>query len=328
MVKKMSTVLMSHELYKDGMDLLKKNANVIVANNSDMQAVIEKLKKADALILRVGRITREIMEQCPDLKVISRPGVGVDNVDMEAATELGIAVVIAPGTNKRSVAEHAVGLAYSITKNVAESCLETAKGNFDIRNKYMAIELQNHHVGIIGFGNIGRETAKIFAANEMKVHIYDPFVTQETADDLGYIYHENLEELLGECDVISLHMPSLPETKNMFSKKQFEAMKSGMFIVNCARGDIIDEDALYDGLVSGKVAGAAVDVLKSEPMDKNSKLFTLSNFIATPHMAALTKESAARTSLLTVEGTLAILRGEKWDFIANKEVYKHPRWMK
>lgn len=321
------TVLMSHALYETGMNLLRDNADVIVANNSDMKAIINDLKKADGLILRVGRITREIMEQCPNLKVIARPGVGVDNVDLEAATELGIPVVIAPGTNKRSVAEHAVGMAYAITKNIVESHKETAEGNFNIRNKYMAIELEQHHVGIIGFGNIGKETAKIFANNEMQVHVYDPFVKQETVEKgYGYIYHAELADLLQVCDVISLHMPSLPETKGMLNAERFAQMKDGIFIVNCARGDIIDEEALYEALKSGKVAGAAVDVLCSEPMDIKSKLFTLPNFIATPHMAALTKESADRTSRLTVEGTLAVLRGEKWDKVANIEVYQHKRW--
>lgn len=320
------TVLLSHALYETGMMLLREEAEVVVADNSDMAAVIEDLKRADALILRVGRITKEIMMACPNLKVIARPGVGVDNVDVEAATELGIPVVIAPGTNKRSVAEHAVGMAYAITKNIQESHAETAKGNFNIRNRYSAIELDNHHVGIVGFGNIGRETAKLFASNAMIVHVYDPFVTKESVEADRYIYHEELEALLGACDVISLHMPSLTKTRRMFNKERFAAMKAGMFIVNCARGDIIDEEALYEALRCGKVAGAAVDVLCSEPMDVKNKLFTLPNFIATPHMAALTKESAARTAKLTAQGTLAVLRGEKWAQVANREAYLHARW--
>lgn len=321
------TVLMSHALYETAMDVLEKNVSVTVANNSDMNAILKDLQKADGLILRVGRVTREIMEQCPNLKVISRPGVGVDSVDVKAATELGIPIVIAPGTNKRSVAEHAVGMAYAITKNIVESHQETAAGNFGIRNKYMAIELENHHVGIVGFGSIGKETAKIFANNEMVVHVYDPFVPQDVVEkEYQYVYHADLSDLLGACDVISLHMPSLPETRGMFNAERFAQMKDGIFVVNCARGDIIDEDAFYAALQSGKVAGAAVDVLCSEPMDTASKLFSLPNFIATPHMAALTQESADRTAGLTVEGTLAVLRGEKWPKVANPEVYQHQRW--
>ena len=323
------TVLMSHALYKTAMDVLRENANVIVADNSDMNAVIDDLKKADGLILRVGKMTRDIMEQCPNLKVIARPGVGVDNVDIKSATELGIPVVIAPGTNKRSVAEHAVGMAYAITKNIVESHMETGRGNFNIRNKYMAIELEGHQVGIVGFGSIGKEKEKIFANNEMQVHVYDPFVPRDIVEtNYHYTYHAELADLLRICDVLSLHMPSLPSTRGMFNAERFTQMKDGIFIVNCARGDVIDEEALYSALKSGKVAGAAVDVLCSEPMNKESRLFTLPNFIATPHMAALTKESADRTARLTVEGTLAVLRGEKWDKVANKEVYQHKRWQR
>lgn len=324
----MSIVLLSHRLYEDGMRMLEKEADVIIADNSNMREVLEDLKKADGLILRVGRMDRVIMEACPNLKVIARPGVGVDNVDMEAATALGIPVVIAPGTNLRSVAEHAVALMYAITKNIMESHAETKTGNFSIRNKYMAIELSGRNIGIIGFGNIGKETAKICQGNGMKVFVYDPYVSREAVEAMGYTFVADLYEILGASDVISLHMPSTPATRKMFGAKAFKAMKEGIFIVNCARGDIVDEAALYEALVTGKVAGAAVDVMDAEPMDPNHKLFALNNFIATPHMAALTQESAFRTSQLTVRGTLAVIRGEKWPHVADREVYRHPRWIK
>jgi D-3-phosphoglycerate dehydrogenase len=130
------------------------------------------------------------------------------------------------------------------------------------------------------------------------------------------------------CDVFSLHMPSTEETRNMFSAEQFALMKPGAFLVNCARGETVDEEALYDALISNKLAGAAVDVMADEPMKKENRLFSLPNFIVTPHMAALTRESAARTSALTAEGTLAVLRGEHWPNVANPKVYEHPRWKK
>jgi D-3-phosphoglycerate dehydrogenase len=321
-----SIVLLSHRLYEDGMKILEKETETIIANNSNMAEVIADLKKADGLILRVGDIDRKIMETCPKLKVIARPGVGVDNVDLEAATALGIPVVIAPGTNLRSVAEHAVALMYTITKNVVESYHETKAGNFGIRSKYMAIELFDHNVGIIGFGNIGKETAKICSGNGMKVFVYDPYVEREAVAAMGYHYVADLPDILSLVDVISLHMPLIPSTRKMFGSKEFQTMKQGAFIVNCARGGIIDEEALYEALESGQVAGAAVDVLETEPMDPNNKLFSLHNFIATPHMAALTQESASRTTQLTVRGTLAVMNGEKWPHVANREVYRHPRW--
>ena len=167
----MSVVLLSHRLYEDGMAVLEQGARTVVADSSDLRNNLELVRQADGIVLRVGRIGRELMEACPNLRVISRPGVGVDTVDVAAATELGIPVVVAPGTNLRSVAEHAVALIYTITKNVYESHEKTARGEFGIRNKYAAIELLGKRVGIAGFGNIGKETARICRNNEMDVSV-------------------------------------------------------------------------------------------------------------------------------------------------------------
>ncbi len=322
----MSVVLLSHRLYEDGMAVLEQGAKTVVADSSDLRKNIDLVKQADGIVLRVGRIGRDLMEACPKLRVISRPGVGVDTVDMEAATELGIPVVVAPGTNLRSVAEHAVALIYAITKNVYESHEKTAKGEFGIRNKYAAIELMGKRVGIAGFGHIGKETARICRNNEMEVSVYDRFVPAEVVQGFGYTHEPELNGLLTSCDVFSLHMPATKETANMFGASQFAAMKPGAFLVNCARGEIVDEVALFDVLNSGHLAGAAVDVMADEPMKKDNRLFSLPNFIATPHMAALTRESASRTSQLTAQGTLAVLRGERWPHVANPQAYQHPRW--
>ena len=322
----MSIVLLSHRLYEDGMRVLEAEVETIVADSSDLRKNLEQVQKADGIVLRVGRVERDLIEACPALRVISRPGVGVDTVDIAAATEFGIPIVIAPGANLRSVAEHSVALIYAITKNVYESHAHTASGDFGIRNKYAAIELAGKRVGIVGFGNIGKETARICKNNDMEVSVYDPFVPPKVAEALGYRHESDLFTLLGSCDLFSLHMPATPETKHLFGAKQFFAMKKGAFLINCARGEIVDEAALFDSLRSGYLAGAAVDVMADEPMNKDNKLFTLPNFIATPHMAALTKESAARTSVLTAEGTLAVLRGERWPHVANPSVYDHQRW--
>lgn len=322
----MSVVLLSHRLYEDGMAVLEQGAETVVADSSDLRNNLDLVKYAEGIVLRVGRIGRELIEASPNLRVISRPGVGVDTVDVAAATELGIPVVVAPGTNLRSVAEHAVALIYAITKNVYESHEKTAKGEFGIRNKYAAVELMGKRVGIAGFGNIGKETARICRNNDMDVSVYDPFVPAEVVEKLGYTHEPELGGLLKTCDVFSLHMPATRETANMFGAPQFAAMKPGAFLVNCARGEIVDEAALFEALSSGHLAGAAVDVMADEPMKKDNTLFALPNFIATPHMAALTKESASRTSKLAAEGTLAVLRGEHWPHVANPQVYQHPRW--
>lgn len=324
----MHRIMLSHELYKDGMKLLRENAEVVVADTADIASVLTELQKCDGLILRVGNISGDIIRQCPSLKVIARPGVGVDSVDVKTATALGIPVVIAPGTNARSVAEHAVALAYAITKNVVESHGETAKGNFGIRNKYAAMEWEGHNTAIIGFGNIGRMTAGLFARQDMKIHVYDPYVKRKDVEACGYVWHEKLNECLAVGDIISLHMPSTEETRGMIGKDQFSVMRKGSFLINCARGDIVDEAALYLALTEGPLAGAAVDVMQKEPIDPRNKLFECANFIATPHMAALTQESSARTSRITAEGTLAVLAGERWKNVADPEVYRHEKWLK
>jgi D-3-phosphoglycerate dehydrogenase len=322
----MSVVLLSHRLYEDGMRVLEREAETIVADSPDLRKQPALAEQADAIVLRVGRIDRELMASCPRLKVISRPGVGVDTVDVEAATELGIPVVIAPGANLRSVAEHTVALIYAIAKNVCESGAMTAGGGFEIRNKYAAVELAGKRVGIVGFGHIGRETARICRNNDMEVSVFDPFISPDAAESLGYRYDRELAALLESCDIVSLHLPATPETRSMFGTGQFATMKPGAFLVNCARGEIVDEDALFDALSSNRLAGAAVDVMVDEPMNQENRLFSLANFIATPHMAALTRESAARTSTLTAQGTLAVLRGEEWPHVANPAAYRHPRW--
>jgi D-3-phosphoglycerate dehydrogenase len=322
----MKNVLLSHSLYKDGMAVLAKEVKTVVADSSDLHSCLDILKQVDGVVLRVGRIGRDIIAVCPRLKVISRPGVGVDNVDVQAATEYGIPVVIAPGANLRSVAEHTLALLYSITKNVVESTQETVRGNFSIRNKYAAVELKGKTLGIVGFGNIGKETARVGRNNEMNIIAYDAFVPKEKFEQYGYAYVESLDELLERSDFISLHVPATADTKKMLGTDQFKKMKAGAFLVNCARGDVVDEDALYEALKNGHLAGAAVDVMGDEPMLPGNKLFALPNFIATPHMAALTQEGAARTSVMAAEGTLAVLRGERWPHVVNPEVYQHERW--
>ena len=324
----MKTIVFSHALHDASMVLLERDPDieVLIGDKSEPGEYLDALKRADAFILRVGRMTGALIRECPELKVISRPGVGVDVVDVQTATEFGIPVVIAPGANTRSVAEHAMALFYTIAKNVVESHNETKSGNFFIRNRGVARELKGLKAGVIGFGNIGRETAKIFRNNELEILVYDPFVKEEIVNAMGYAMVPDLLAILGMSDVITLHMPSIPETRGMFGKKEFDAMKDGIFVINCARGDILVEEALCDALHSGKVAGAAVDVMCAEPMDAANPLFELPNFIATPHMASLTVEAFASVSMMTVQGTLAVLRGERWPYVFNQDAYEHPRW--
>jgi len=322
----MKTVLLSHPLYKPGMEALEGKASLIIPNNGDSDIIIEDLKKADGFILRIGKIDRKAIEACGKLRVITRPGVGVDNVDVQAATEKGIPVVICPAANTRAVAEHTVALMFAIAKNVVESDVETRKGNFSIRNKYAAVELSGKTVSIIGFGNIGKTVAQICSCLGMNICIYDPFIKKETVSAMGYTLSEDLVQTVKSGDYITIHMPSLPETRNIINDQLLSEMKPGAFFINCARGDIVDEAALYRALKNKRIAGAAVDVLVDEPMKSDHPLMSLSNFIISPHMAAQTQETTAAVVSMAVNGTLAVLNGEKWPHVCNPEVYMHDRW--
>lgn len=322
----MRTVLLSHPLYKPGMDALEGKAELIIPNDGDSDRILEELKKADGFILRIGKIDRKAMLACERLRVITRPGVGVDNVDVATATELGIPVVICPAANSRSVAEHTVALMFALAKNLVESDAETRKGNFGIRNKYAAVELVGKTLSVVGFGNIGRVVAAMSAALGMKIVAYDPFVGRETVEALGYGYAATLEEALAAGDFVSLHMPSLPETRGLMNDARFAAMRKSAFLINCARGDIVDEGALYRALADKRIAGAAVDVLSAEPMRADNPLMALPNFVVTPHMAAQTQESTAAVVRMAVEGTLAVLDGKEWPNVCNPQVYEHPKW--
>ncbi|ADK80799.1 hydroxyacid dehydrogenase [Sediminispirochaeta smaragdinae] len=323
----MSTVVLSHALYDPGMRLLEQNGiDVVIPNNGNSDDILEDLQKADGFILRIGKIDRKAIEACPDLKVITRPGVGVDNVDVQAATEHGIPVVICPAANSRSVAEHTIALMFAASKNLIESDRETRKGNFGIRNKYAAVELKDKTLAVLGFGHIGREVASMAAALGMKVVAYDPFLDKQKVESMGYGHAGSLEEAVSAGDFVTLHMPSLPETKGMINKSVFSQAKETAYFINCARGDIVNEQDLYDALASGSIAGAAVDVLSLEPMEASSPLMRLDNFIVTPHMAGQTREATTTIVTMAVEGTLAVLKGEKWPHVCNPEVYGRQAW--
>ena len=324
----MYSIVLSHPLYKPGMDALVGKADLIIPNDGDSDRILDQLKKADGFILRIGEIDQKAIEACPNLRVITRPGVGVDNVDVAAATARGIPVVICPSANSRAVAEHAVALMFALAKNLVESDAETRKGNFGIRNKYAAVELAGRTVSVIGFGNIGKIVASLCSAIGMKIVAYDPFVDAKAVEALGYRRAATIAEAVALGDFVTLHMPSLPETKNLMNEALFALMKPTAFLVNCARGDIVDEAALLRALAEKRIAGAGVDVLSAEPMKAENPIMKMKNLIITPHMAAQTQESTAAVVRMAVEGTLAVLDGVKWPNVCNPQAYDHPRWVK
>lgn len=322
----MNKIVISHPLYRDGMALLEGKAEIVITNDGDSDRILDSLIDADAYILRIGKIDRKAIERCEKLKVITRPGVGYDSVDVQAATERGIPVVLCPAANARAVAEHTVALLLACAKNIVESVNETKAGNFGIRNRYAAVDIVDKMLVVLGFGNIGRQVAKLCAALDMKVGVFDPFVKRETAEEMGYVYFENMLDALAAADFVSLHMPSMPSTRGMIAAEQFKAMKPTAFFLNAARGDVVNETALIAALKNGEIAGAGLDVLVEEPFPADHPFMTMPNVVLTPHMAAQSQETVSKLVTMAAEGTLAVLRGEKWPYVANPEVYDHPRW--
>lgn len=322
----MNKIVISHPLYRDGMALLEGKAEIVITNDGDSDRILDSLIDADAYILRIGKIDRKAIERCEKLKVITRPGVGYDSVDVQAATERGIPVVLCPAANARAVAEHTVALLLACAKNIVESVNETKAGNFGIRNRYAAVDIVDKMLVVLGFGNIGRQVAKLCAALNMKVGVFDPFVKRETAEEMGYVYFENMLDALAAADFVSLHMPSMPSTRGMIAAEQFKAMKPTAFFLNAARGDVVNEPALIAALKNGEIAGAGLDVLVEEPFPADHPFMTMPNVVLTPHMAAQSQETVSKLVTMAAEGTLAVLRGEKWPYVANPEVYDHPRW--
>ncbi|MED3661071.1 phosphoglycerate dehydrogenase [Ureibacillus sp. FSL K6-8385] len=286
-------VFIADPLSEDGIYPLREekdlNLEIIIDTGNSKEELIEKIKDVDALIVRSAtKVTREVIEAAKKLKLIGRAGVGVDNIDLQAATERGIIVVNAPDGNTNSAAEHTIAMMTSLARHIPQAYLSLKNGKWD-RKSFVGVELKNKTLGIIGLGRIGTEVAYRAKGQRMNVMAYDPFLTEERAQELG-VTKSTVDEICKEADFITVHTPLLPETKNMINKEKFDLMKPGVRIINCARGGIINEDDLYDAIVEGKVAGAALDVFVEEPA-VGHKLLDLPQVIATPHLGASTVEA-------------------------------------
>jgi D-3-phosphoglycerate dehydrogenase len=252
-----------------------------------------------ALIIRSAtKVTSEIIEAAKNLKVIGRAGSGLDNVDKTAATKKGIVVMNTPGGNTITTAEHTIALLVSLARRIPQATISMKAGRWE-KKKFLGIELFNKTLGIIGIGNIGSQVAKRAQALEMNVIAYDPFLSEEKAKAMG-VGKVNLPELFRRSDFITIHTPLTSETKNMINKNSLEIMKPGVRIINCSRGGIVNEKDLYDALVTGKVAGAALDVFEKEPPEDNP-LLTLDNVICTPHLGASTREAQENVAIAIAE---------------------------
>lgn len=318
--------VMTQAVCPEGMKLLDGIADIYVANDRDPNNYLDEMQNADAIIVRIAKMDANAIAHSPNLKVIGRTGVGYDTVDVAEATKRGIPVVVTPGANNRAVAEHSVAFMFALSKNLVESHVEQMKGNYGIRNKGVAFELQGKTVLVLGLGAIGREVAKICTAIGMKAIGYDPFLTEEQIAAIGCEPCKDYREALPRADVVTVHVPLMDSTRNMIDEAEIATMKKTALVINCARGGIINEKALAKALNEDRLGGAGIDCFEQDPPSVDNELMNAKNVIVSPHSAAQTKEAVVNMATMCVNGCLAICRGEKWPFVADKKVYDHPIW--
>ncbi|MDL4840946.1 phosphoglycerate dehydrogenase [Aquibacillus rhizosphaerae] len=302
-------VLISDPLSEEGIQPLEAadNIEVVVSTDLSPEQLAEEIGKYDALLVRSQtKVTKEIIEKASKLKIIGRAGVGVDNIDLDAATEHGVIVVNAPDGNTNSAAEHTMAMLMSLARKIPQAFYALKNQKWD-RKSHVGVELKGKTLGVIGLGRIGAEVATRAKGQRMNIIAYDPFLTEEKADQMGVDYG-TVEDVVRKADFITVHTPLLKETKHLINKAAFELMKDGVQIVNCARGGIIDEDALYEAIVNKKVAGAALDVFEQEPA-VNHKLLELPEVIATPHLGASTVEAQENVAIDVSEDVANFLSG-------------------
>jgi len=302
-------VLVAEHISDEAVELMRREGlHVDVKIGLKKEEIMEIIQDYEALIVRSQvKVDRDIIEKGKNLKIIGRAGVGVDNIDLDAATERGIIVVNAPGGNTISTAEHTIALLLALARKIPQAYLSMREKKWD-RKRFTGVELRGKTVGVIGLGRVGFEVAKRCKALEMNVLAYDPYIPQERAQQIGAKLVD-LETLLKESDVITLHVPKTKETVGLIKKEQIELMKKGVMIVNTARGGIIDEKALIEGLQSGKIGGVALDVYEKEPPDFNSPIFSFENVITTPHLAASTEEAQLSVGLIVAEDIVNLAKG-------------------
>lgn len=302
----MAKVLLPEMIDSAGIQFLKDRGYLIKRCGMEESDIMDSIKDCEAIICRNVKISRQIMEAAPNLKVIARHGVGLDTIDLDAAREKGVWVTNAPESNTNAVAEQTIAALLCGARKLRECDNLVRNGEFSGRNAIKGFELRNRKLGVIGFGRIGRSVAAI-AKNGfgMEVYYYDPFVAG-TENDI-YNHVDSLEELLSTVDVATIHMPLTKDTYHLMGKKEFGYMKKGAFFINYARGPLIDINALIDAVKEKRLSGAALDVFEDEAIEKNNILCSLPEIVLSPHTAAFTEESLKNMALhaaITVDEVL------------------------
>lgn len=312
----MPKILIADKLDSYGLDLLAKaGAEIRIVADGERDRLPELIADVDALVVRSAtKVTADLLRAGKKLKVVGRAGVGVDNVDVRAATDLGILVVNAPTANLTSATEHSLALLLALARQIPAADASMKRGEWD-RKTFLGVELEGKTLGVVGFGRIGQRVAERAKAFGMEILASDPFLDAGVARRLG-VELVSIDDLIARADALTLHTPLTPETKNIISRERIFAMKPQMLLVNCARGGLIDEDALLEALDAGRIGGAAFDVYIEEP-PKDRRLAHHPKVVATPHIGAQTREAQERISEETAHMLLAALAGEMPDAAVN-----------
>ena len=290
----MTKIVIADEIDAEGLKPLKGKNGFTLVHVQDTPQLLKEIGDAQALLVRSKtQVDDSLLARGPQLKFVGRAGVGVDNIDVPSASKRGIVVANVPGGNTISAAEHTMALLLAVSRNIPKAHASLSQGLWE-RNKFIGTELQGKTLGLIGFGRIGREVARRAMSFEMKVLAYDPFVSEQNMKAQG-VSAASLDEVLEKSDYISLHMPVTEQTKGMINEKTLAQMKTECRLINCARGELVDETALVNALKSGKIKAAALDVFSSEP-PKSKDLLTLDNVVLTPHLGASTQEAQVKVA--------------------------------
>jgi D-3-phosphoglycerate dehydrogenase len=309
-------VLVTEQLSEAGLEMLRRDFRVDVRPELAADGLVEAIGPYDALVVRSQtQVTADVVAAGENLKVIARAGIGLDNVDVDAATRRGVVVVNAPQSNIVSAAEHTIALLLSQARNVPQASADLKAGRWD-RGAYRGVELQGKTLGVVGLGRVGALVAQRAAAFGMRIIAFDPYVPKERAKEMGIELMPTLEALLVQADFVTIHLPRTPDTEGLIGERELALVKEGVRLVNTARGGIVDEGALAKAIEEGRVAGAALDVFAEEPTT-DSPLFGFDQVVVTPHLGASTSEAQDKAGASVAEMVRLALSGEFVPYAVN-----------
>jgi len=314
-------VVIAGPIHPEGQAQLEREARVVVSEETEASVIGAAAEARGVLVRTRPRLTEALMAACPRLTVVGRHGAGLDTVDIPAATRLGIAVVHAPGSNAQAVAEHTLMLMLGCAKRALQVDRWTRARDWRARWDAGNAELAGKTLGVVGVGSIGRRVARFAGAIGMRVLGYDPYLTPEEVRRRGAEPVESLEALLPQVDVLTCHTPLTPETRHMIDEKRLALLRPGAIFLNTSRGSVHDERAVFDALITGRLAAAGLDVFEEEPSPVDNPLFNLDTVLCSSHVAGVTREAHRRAALQVTAEMLRVLRGERPDVLVNPEAW-------